>query len=98
MGQPLLVRPGQAVEVVQDASPLLAILEVELAAAAEFAQEEEDSIPEEGAAVVDDPLLATRVGDIIEPVIEGGEEVADGAGQDGPDLQGRPALRLLWRV
>ena len=72
-------------------------LEVDLAPTAEFAEEEEEADPEEEAGVIGQPDRVARVGEVVEPVVEAGEEVADGAYQEGADPQGRPALRLrVW--
>jgi hypothetical protein len=44
--------------------------------------------------VVDDEGEETRVVDVVDPGVEVGEEVANGAGEEGADVQGRPFLRL----
>jgi hypothetical protein len=67
---------SQAVEVVQHTGAGLAVLEVELPSAAEFTDEQQQAIPQQKAALVGDPLLATRVRDPIEPGCE--EKVSGG--------------------
>ncbi len=94
----VLLGLGQPIEVVQDGRPLFAILEVELASAAELADEEQHAVPEKEAAVVGDPLRAARVSNLVEPGVELREKMADGASEDGADGQGRPAWRRWWRL
>src|SRR5262249_58239517 len=65
-GGPLLGL-GQAVDVSQDGRALLAVLEIQLASAAEFADEQQDGVPQQEAPVVLDAVLAARVGDAVEP-------------------------------
>jgi hypothetical protein len=84
-----------AVEVGQDLGAIGVELVVELAAAAQLAREQHDPQPQEEMLVVDDVGQETRVLDVIDPGVEVGEEVADGAGEEGADVQGRPFLR--WR-
>jgi hypothetical protein len=91
-----LLGAGQAVEVIRHSGAGLAQLEVDLAAAAELAQEEEQADPQQEAAVVDQAVGVALVGEVIQPVVELGEEVADGADQGGADGQGRPRLRFLF--
>ena len=93
-----LVGSGQTVDVGQDANAPFAVLEIELAAAAEFAHEQEDAVPEQEALVVLDAVLTARVGGLVEPVVEAGEEVSGGAGEGGADARRRPAFRRLWVV
>jgi hypothetical protein len=57
----VLVRPGQAVAVAQDASARFAILEVQLASAAQLADEEQDAVPQQEATVVDEAVLAASL-------------------------------------
>jgi hypothetical protein len=97
-GGRVLVGLGQTVDVAKDARALFAILEVELAAAAELAHEEQDAIPEQEALVVLDAILTARVWDLVEPAVEAGEEVPDGAREGGAGVQGRPAFLRLWVV
>ena len=73
----------------------LAQLEVDLAAAAELAQEQEQPDTQQEAAVVDQPVWVAAVGKGVQPVVELGEEVADGADQQRADVQGRPRLAFL---
>ena len=88
---------GQAVEVTQHLGARLTQLEVDLAARAELAQEEEEADPEKETAVVAHPLRIAKVGEGVEPTVEVGEEVADGADQDRSDPQSRPAFRFwVW--
>ena len=93
-----LVGPGQTVDVGKDTRTLFAVLEIELAAAAEFTDEQQDAIPEQEPLVVLDAVLTARVGDRVEPTVEVGEEVSDGAGEGGADVQRRPAFWRLWVV
>src|SRR5205823_958479 len=86
------------VDVPDDARRLLAVLEIELASAAEFADEQEDAVPQQEALVVLDAVLVALVGDAVEPGVEVGEEVGDGAGEGGADAQRRPAFWRLWVV
>jgi hypothetical protein len=58
-----------------------------LAAAAEPTDEEEDAVPEQETAVIDDALRAAWVGGLVEPGVELWEEVPDGAGEGRPDVQ-----------
>jgi hypothetical protein len=62
-----LARFGQAVDVRQGGGVRFAILEIQLAPAAEFADEQEDAVPEQEAFVVLDAVRAARVGDVVEP-------------------------------
>jgi hypothetical protein len=89
---------GQTVDVAQGNVTPFAVPEIELAAAAEFADEQQDAIPEQEAFVVLDAILTACVGDLVEPVVEAGEEVPDGAGEGRPDVQRRPAFWRLWVV
>jgi hypothetical protein len=63
----VLVGLGQAVDVPDDARPLLAILEIELTSAAEFADEQQDGVPQKETLVVVDAVLTARVGGAVEP-------------------------------
>ena len=82
--QRLLVALGDAVEVFQDVEFQIAALVIELAAAAELAQEQHQPPPEEKATVVGHQDLPARVGQFIDPVVELGPEMPDGADQAVP--------------
>jgi hypothetical protein len=69
-------------------------LEVELAATAEFEEEQAQAPPEQEALVVDDAVLVARVVDVIEAVVEVGPEVSESADQERSDVQDRPFFRF----
>src|SRR5205814_8436861 len=73
-------------------------LVVELAAAAEFEQEQAQPPPQQETFVVDDKGEETRVLDGVDPGVDFGEEVANGLHEDGADVQGRPRRRCRWRL
>ena len=87
---------GQAVEVVQDVGVAGLEIEVELAARAELEEVQGDAPPGQEAAVVLDGVGVAGVGELIEPVVEAGEEVADGQGQGGAEVYKRPRWRRRW--
>jgi hypothetical protein len=88
----VLVRLGQAVDVSQYGGVIFAVLEIELASAAEFADEQQDAVPEQEALVVLDAVLTARVGDVVEPTVEVGEGRPFGAcGSCGSGSGPRPA-------
>jgi hypothetical protein len=89
-----LIGPCQTIYVVEDLSPLGVQLEVQLPARPEFEEEEKQAPPEEELLVVGDEGRKTRVGQFVEPTVEIGEEMKDGPGEGGADVQTRPALRL----
>jgi hypothetical protein len=93
-GQADLPGGRQAVEVVQQVWVALGQLVVELASGAEFEQEQRQAQPQQEALVVDDAVSAAAVWDLIEPTVEVGPEVQDGADQGRPDVQLRFALRF----
>ena len=84
---------GQAVEVLQRAA-VGGQLGVQSPAAAQAEEEKGDAPPGHEARGVDDHRLESAIGQLVEPVVEVGEEVPDGACQQGGQLQGRPFLRL----
>jgi hypothetical protein len=85
---------GQAVEVVEHLGAGAGPLEVELAAAAQFEQEQTEAPPQQEACGVGDRRRGTRVGDVVQPGVEKRPEVADGLDQQRADVQDRPFLRL----
>ena len=82
----LLLRARQAVEIIQHVGAIGVALEIQLPATAQFAEEQRQPPPQQEAFVVNDKGLEARIGDLVDPVVELGEEVAYGQGEDGADV------------
>ena len=96
--QGLLVGRGQAVEIGQEAQLQVAQVKINLPAAAQAQGEEEQRQPEQEAAGIDHEGLEAGVGHLVQPGVELGEEVAQGADEDRAQLQDLPARRRCWVV
>jgi len=96
--QGLLVGRGQAVEIGQEAQLQVAQVKVNLPAAAQPQREDEQRQPEQEAAGVFHEGLEAGVRDLVQPGVELGEEVAQGADEDPAQLQDLPARRRCWVV
>jgi hypothetical protein len=60
-------------------------VEVQLTATAQFAHEQQQTQPQQKAFAVDEALGSAAVRDVVEPGVEVGEEVPDGADEEGSD-------------
>jgi hypothetical protein len=69
-----------------------------LPAAAQPQSEDEQRQPEEEAVGIDHEGLEAGVGDLVQPGVEFGEEVPQGADEDPAQLQDLPARRRCWAV
>ena len=95
----LLRGVGQGVDVGKDLAFGVTQMEVELPTASQFAAKEQESPPEQKLPVVDDERLEAGVGQLLEPAIEGGPEMAHGADEDPPQFYDLPARRrraVVW--
>lgn len=89
--QGLLGGSRQAVNISQEAQLQVAQVKVDLPAAAQAQGEDEHRQPKQEAAVVFDEGLEAGVGHRVQPGVELGEEVAQGADEERPQLQDLPA-------
>jgi hypothetical protein len=89
----VLVGAGQTIEVVQDVGPVGLQFEVQLPAAVQLQEIQEQTPPDEKASGVSAGVLVAGIGQVLEPVVELGEEVADGLDEGLAEDQGRP----FWR-
>jgi hypothetical protein len=93
-----LLRVRQAIEVSQHARSAVAQFKIELAAGTELEQIQSESPPGEEACGVGAGLRDARIGQLIEPGVERGEEMADGLDQGAAGDQGPPALSFRSRA
>lgn len=92
-GATVLGGARQAIEVVQDLGPAGLQFEVQLPAAGQLQQVQQQAPPDQKARGVGASVLVTRIGQLLEPVVELGEEVAYGLDKGLAQDQGRPFLR-----
>jgi hypothetical protein len=83
----------QGVDVGKDLALGVAQMEVQLSAAAQFAAKEQESPPEQKLPVAGDEGIEAGVGQILEPAVESGPEMAHGACEDPPQFYDLPARR-----
>ena len=92
----------QAVEVSQYLSAFRAEVVVQLATAAQLQDVQQDAPAGEEATGIGDGLLIAGVGQLVQPGVPQGEEMAQGPREDGPDLlvgcQVRPRRRRRCRT
>jgi len=91
--QGLLRALGEPIDVRQDPQFGIAQLEVQLPAATQFAEEQQQAPPEEKALVISDQYLPARVRQLARPEVEFRAEVPDGANEALSEAYDLPALR-----
>src|SRR5262249_52208353 len=85
-----------AVEVVQHRRAAAAELVIELAPAAQLADEEHQPVPDQEPLVIGHQGEEAGIVDRVDPGVQIGEEMAHGLGQDVADVQLRPRRRRSW--
>ena len=95
--QGFLLAFGEAVDVRQDPQLEIAQLEVQLPAASQFAEEQQQAPPEQKAPVISHQHLPARVGQLARPGVELRAEVPDGPDEALSQAYDLPAFRR-WSV